>query len=221
MSLVLNIKAKTSITDVASNLPIINHNDVLFGQTDMFDNNNAMYFNGTNYLSIASDLLNLGADDFTITFWGNLKWEENTGWNAFFGNYAANSITFWAYGRSGALYSISVNTSDQNRTDSYIIDGTWHYYTVVRKKATLYLYIDGKIKTTFSIGENQIINFAGNLGIGWAFGYGYIKGYISDFVIADSCLWEDNFALPTTYLRDCKFIYLGKDDSVWSISNKL
>lgn len=220
MKLILNIRADNYILDIINGVPINNNAGVSYGEPDMFGGNNAMYFNGTNYLNIISDLINFGTADFTVTFWANLKPNENTNWNGFFGNYTPNSIVFWAYGRGGADYSLSIGTSDYNRTDGIIIDGIWHYYTIMRQKDIIYFYFDGKLKTTFTMPANIPINFGGNLGIGWELHYNKIKGYMSDFAIADSCLWDGEFIVPTRYLHSTKNLYIDiENKSVWGCIN--
>lgn len=158
-----------------------------------------LWFDGTddrvNAGNPASDSLDLGTDDFTISAWVRIKigasargtivqkgndvtMADTTGyWLT--SSYGGNSFRFAINDGSGSTFNV------QDGTTSYI-DGKWHFVTVVGDRDGLMtLYIDGRNVNSTNISALGNVTNDFNFGIGSYQGSGsnVHKGYIDEVKI--------------------------------------
>ena len=177
-------------------------------------------FSSTFYYSLpanAQPLLNLGVNDFTITFWvrmdvNNSPYATILNGGRYFcyqrlslsSNYSG--VPQFVYGSSTAL---AAKTS--------ISDAKWHYVTLTRKNLVDRIFVDGKLE-----GENDASGYDGSTSSGSGAGFkninltgrgtglgtelngdgnAYFCGLVDDFVVINgTALWTADFTPPPSYL---------------------
>lgn len=171
----------------------------------------AMYFNGTtDYVSTpAHNDFNFGADDFTIDFWMKRGRVSSSGTEYILGQSdsavtsstvsfiftitSANIIRFHLYygGTSSTVYASTSTISDMN----------WHHICAVRNGQNIYLYVDGVVWASGTIGTNSINSSTYSLSIGRLGDYAsnYFNGYIDEFrIVNGKAEYTSAFTPPTT-----------------------
>ena len=145
----------------------------------------------SNYLRTSTDFVTLGVSDFTIDFWCyplsfassfSICGQSDTGW--VIGNFGGQ-LAFWrnghfAYGMGEAL---PLNQ--------------WSHFAVTRKAETIYLFLNGSLKRTYSIGSRELP--AGKLYLGKTIHASQkFHGYLDNFRFTDVAKWTSTtYELPT------------------------
>lgn len=198
----------TNCSDITGiNTPTIIGNDLYgigkFGQ--------ARHFNGsTDYISIPyTDNINIDTGDFTIAYWvaGAYKTENANSVFLSIGDMLTSSsvlgLRMGIYPNRGVFTSLSKDangTSITVTTGSPIIDEGWNHIALVRKDDKITLYVNGKIVNSVTY-TGRLYN-GNTLKIGARFNQNGaidspLLGYIDDFILTKSALWDGEFTPPT------------------------
>ena len=153
----------------------------------------SMALSGSNYLTINSPILDLGAGSFTIELWWNSTLKANYQ-SILIGT---GNLGAWLHETStgGMLWGINGGTFGTSSID--VCDGIWHHVAFVRNgTSSCTLYIDGVSSVTASDSTN--ITGTTTATIGTYIGGRLVTGYIDDLRITKGIArYTTNFTPPT------------------------
>lgn len=188
----------------------------------------AARFNGASYLKTSNDEFNFGIDiDFTISLWMKFSNARNYVNQVLIGSYLELPSSYQYCVLYSSLFSngmTNFTVSDVQIASSDVAydDGTWHHVALTRAVNTVRLFMDGKIKSTYT--SDVLLNFCigGTSRIGWmnaregsSF---YYVGELDDIcVIKDRALWTANFVPPSTYLDQPSLLYRETDGKIYGM----
>jgi hypothetical protein len=178
-------------------------------------------FNGvaSSYVTITPiPTLNFGLNDYTVEFWHFLSGRSaSTTYPCLFGNYnsfTTGSLAMYAGHNSSVTtkYQLAFNglsfPTNALISNSNIIYGKWTHIAVVRRSGVVYLYINGVLDSSSTLG-NYVVYSPNNTwyigGIGDNPSTSFITGYLSNFRVVNGIgLYSGtnsvttNFTLPTS-----------------------
>ena len=175
----------------------------------------SVYFDGDgDYLSISyttSFDFDFGAVDFTVEAFV-LTTDTTTNYPSVVGRWQSAGNACWdfrpqttdASDNFSFVYSTDGTTPVIVSSGVNICDGKWHHIAASRKGGDLYLFVDGTLKTTHSIGTSAIFDSASApLYIGYdPYGSSYYNGYTSNLRICKGhAVYTGNFTVPTRELE--------------------
>ena len=148
-------------------------------------------FSASNYLlqPYNSDL-DVGTGDISVIGWFK---SSNSAGGYFFermdpartGNRLRGYITNSTY-QFLISASAGVIISNQN-----YLDGTWHFYSGIKRGSVMYLYVDGRLLGSADVGTNSITNTSANLS------FGIRSDAASHFQDGNMALWRVSASAPT------------------------
>jgi hypothetical protein len=198
----------TTVTDVSGN----NLDGLRVNGSDWSTNgkiDGAASFDGINdYAEIPDDdLLDPGADDFTVSFWV-YKREATLGWDNAWG------VNKWNTGGSPGTNEFSLALTAERNSDKpmFVIESgntkysavspeeislnEWHLLTGVREGSQIKLYVDGQLKQTTNVGSASV----NNLGISLRIANSQMNKHYADAMIDDVRFYD--FALSETKIEE-------------------
>jgi len=166
----------------------------------------------SSYISITPvPTLNFGLNNYTIEFWHYLTGRPSSSTTpCFFSNYSSfttGGLSMFA-GHSSSVttkYQIAFNglTFPLNAivSNSSIVYGKWTHIAVVRNSGVVYLYINGVLDSSSSLGNYDVYSNNNTWYIG-ATGdntsASYLSGFISNFrVVTGIAVYTGNFTVPS------------------------
>ena len=220
MSILLNLRiVDNEVVDysgMSSGLTISQYNtsQPINFSNSIFANHQCFDFGLYSRLCISNIVLRF-SNDFTIAYWIKSKIENrwntstyNSGandgdWCVFMGVpfystlYMQGAISYEKYNNGDIGSSIGIARGKCNDTN-------WHHLAMCRKEGTVNVYIDGVKKLSTSNSNDLYINTSTSQiiqvgGCDWNRNYGF-DGYMDDIVIADHCIFDNDFTIPKTYL---------------------
>jgi len=148
-------------------------------------------FSGSNYLMqpYNSDL-DVGTGDISVIGWFK---SSNSSGGYFFermdpartGNRLRGYITNSTY-QFLISSSAGVVISNQN-----YLDGTWHFYSGIKRGSVMYLYVDGRLLGSTDVGTNSVTNTSANLS------FGIRSDAASHFQDGNMALWRVSASAPS------------------------
>jgi len=170
---------------------------------------NSMYFNGSNYLTLAnSAALQFGTDDFTVEYWVYFtttpdtssqfpvsKWAAGTGWELY---YTGNGTRFAFYALAGSPFLGGTTRPVAN---------TWYHLAVSRASGTIRLFVNGTQEASVT-GNTTNFNDINILYIGKENNTTNLSfnGYLSNLRIVKGVgVYTSNFTVPSTQLTTTQF----------------
>ena len=158
-------------------------------------NDTAIYFDGSDHLTVNHDAL--GTGNWTIEGWvyfnaiqlGTYIFDFRSSSNT---NPALNLQTDWRY-ITDSDYRISSGITPSTNT--------WYHFAVVKNSGTTTLYINGSSIGTYADSLNYVGNTSAFIGRWHSSGAGYLNGYLEDFRITKGVArYTANFTPPTAPL---------------------
>ena len=135
------------VTDLMSN-----DNATSYGTVSAsFGDRNGFNTNATgNYIQIAGSsngpLYDRGTGDFAVEAWGANVSSGN--WQWLMSNWNTNGIHMGVM--SSNMFGAYVGSDSSNSSFEVPADGTWHHYVLYRDGTTVYFYVDGESKGSFT-----------------------------------------------------------------------
>ena len=146
----------------------------------------------------------LGDGDFTVDAW--IRPAALAGYNSFVGNWSSIGNLGWDFRASSVdlgnrfMFIYSTDGSGWTLVDSgfTLTLDTWQHVAVSRSGGTLYLFVDGDLKTTFAIGSASIFDAGAPLYVGYCpAGSTYYNGGIDELRLSKGIArWTANFTPP-------------------------
>jgi hypothetical protein len=174
--------------------------------------------------------LNLGLNDYTIEFWHYLAGKVTTNPALFVnGNLnTAGAIAMYAGHSAGNPLKYQLNFNAQTvittnvtmQSVSNVIYGQWTHIALVRRSGIVYLYINGVLDSSSTLGNYSIYSYQrGYWILGSEFGASNsIYGMISNFrVVSGLGVYTGNFTVPTSALTTTQ----SSSTNITAISNSL
>lgn len=202
-----SITAFYNLTNVSDGNPttnktLINNGTALFtGSGILGVSNSCLTLNGTTqYLSSSDSFFDPGDTDFTTGGWFNLN-SWSTGTQTLISQWNSSSGQSFAVNISGTSILVYYSTTgiDTLLGPSYNYTGltSWHHVAIkyVASTNTLYLYLDGKIVSSFicssnlyTVGTNRRFNFGT-----YSNGMGqFVNGYMDELFFCNGMAFTDN-----------------------------
>lgn len=156
-----------------------------------------------NYLIAPDDpSLNLGTDDFSLSFWARTPTGNGGRFNKLFQRMGAGFLQAETDGRGGIIWNIRASGNAEINTDPIFNDPNWHHIVLTRDNANnkLGAFVDGAPINVFGISgtPNGVFDPLDDLGpfaIGAEVnGNGPFSGQIDDFRIYRRALTEEDAA---------------------------
>lgn len=147
-------------------------------------------------LSLVSDGLNFGTQDFTVSFWAKPD-KQTTTTPLIFGNSGAGLKFYLANsGASNRLSLYNGNTVLINTGRTYTAN-VWVHYAIVRQDGIFTIYQDGRAIGSTSAFVNLNVDLSNFVigGIATVAASAY-KGYLDDFIIYDQAIYVRDFTPP-------------------------
>jgi len=154
-------------------------------------NDSSLYLNGNNQY-IKLDSFNITNNGLTIATWFNVT---SDGWARLFdfGNGPSNNNILYAPGNGCALYLGSGQINGQSYASGYANNQWYHFTWIINPDGNSIVYINGNIVYTGYHGYPNITNrLQSYIGKSNWDGDPYLVGYISNFMIFDSVLTQDD-----------------------------
>ncbi|MEM7252470.1 MAG: LamG-like jellyroll fold domain-containing protein, partial [Pseudomonadota bacterium] len=164
--------------------------------------NGALDFTGNDeYVQVShSANLDLGANDFTVSFWINTS-QNPIGSARILGKLDATAGFVMYMDGAGQINALlDDGTNFQTGTGAAINDGAWHHVALVRDGASAALYYDGALEQSFSLGVVGDIGNTDDLLIGVSTGVtSEFDGVLDDVRLYDRALTASDIAefIPT------------------------
>lgn len=190
-----------AISDSSGKSHSITNNGVTVSTAQSKFGGKSLYFSGSAYLSITSNLFSICNGDFTIDWW---QYRQNTGTLGCFNvlNAAGFSQFLIQHGGGTKLYgSYTGSTWDvvSGASAFTLAQNTWVHCAIVKSGSTIATYQNGvkvwsgTVSNSFAAGTGQVL-------IGChadTSNRDYFKGYIDEFRISNVARWTGNFTPPT------------------------
>jgi len=150
---------------------------------------NSMEFDGVDDTLQLGSFINLGVDDFSLSFWVNLdsannvtfasKFEDNSN-RVIFNTNGANQLS--TQGRVGGAYAWNFTGTGTNVLLTPHLNKWTHIAYSIDRSSNLLIFINGVLKSTTSISSTSATNVdnTGNWSFGDADGYSYLNGKMTE-----------------------------------------
>jgi hypothetical protein len=198
----------TFLDSSTNNFTITRNGNTTQGTFTPYGSNWSNYFNGSSYLSVASNAnLNLSNSSFTIEFWvyGTGGYPQGLITK---GNTTSLGSEVWSIEYTSSSGGIAFGTGAYNSWSATMLTGTitlnaWNHVAVVRNVNAHTMYVNGVSTSTLS--ASYTVTDAGTLyvGTGWYSPSGRIfsAGYISNVrLVIGTAVYTSNFTPSTTPL---------------------
>ena len=180
-------------------------------------------FDGTgDYLSIPDSTdFDFDTNDFTVECWanGDINTSDYQGiignWYGSQSNYSFDMRPMSADkgGRFTFAYNAQGNTNTIVDSGFSLTDDTWHHLAVSRSSTNLYMFVDGDLKHTHTIGTTELNNPSNNIIIGNTDNTWYWDGYVDEIRISDTARYTSSFTPSTTaFTADANTLLLIHSD---------
>ncbi|MFA5360164.1 MAG: LamG-like jellyroll fold domain-containing protein, partial [Patescibacteria group bacterium] len=187
------------------------YGDVTQSSTQSKFGGKSAYFDGSgDYLSFPNSTdFAFGTGDYTIDFWINAPYQENSfilGGRSAIGQVALTTGAYCGSTPGGLRFTLGDDGCNQIYSTTVIADNTWHHCVIVRESGNIIMYIDGVEEATWT-DANDYTNTTGTWFMGmndWGGGsYSeYLTGYLDEFRISNGIArWTSDFA-PSTEQYD-------------------
>ena len=192
-----------NLTDVSQSKIKVTNTGVTKSTNQTKCYNNALYFNGSSYLTLDSTNLIPATGDWTIDWWewranGNVNggifhqnFGSRTGYGFLAGYVNSGNVQFYATNANGTW-----NISSEKSVGAVTYE-TWNHYAVVRSGSNFYLFKNGVLTTSFS-STASLMTSTQKIQIG-IYDYStstYFKGYIDSLRVSNIARWTANFEPP-------------------------
>jgi hypothetical protein len=198
VSLLLNgdgTNGSTTFTDLSSSpKTITNTGSVTVNTTAKKFGTGSISFSGSNYLSIPSNSIALGTNDYTFEAW--VYPVSVSGVEIIFRDSTSGGFGLVIYTSKFDVVSASVNDDVIGSTTLSI--NTWYHVAVCRSAGTTRLFVNGILDGSFTTARNYSSSNAFKIG---GDAGSYFTGYIDDLRITNSVArYTQNFTPPTAPL---------------------
>jgi hypothetical protein len=171
---------------------------------------------------------NLFKNDYTVEFWHYLTGRVPSAiYPCFFSNGnmgAVGNLNMYAGNSAGDItkYQVAFNTnsfpSGALTSNTSIIYGKWTHIAVVRRSGIVYLYINGILDSSSTLGNYNVYGFYWYIGTSGEGNSQFLNGFISNFrVVNGVAVYTGNFTTPTSALTATQ----SSSTNIAAISNSL